>query len=179
MKCHVQPIFRRTHISWWIEYERQPRHLELNVTTMSIDAADMIHVQIMNALYHPTILRTGWWDIWKKPKENMMVTNYGLRLRISQQNQSIEQWASITAYTSIYPLISVSILHKGLNAAFAFGARLIYISAGRNPVNLFFNTCVSIDRSIDLYSHQKIIQHSGLTVMGQDSNMVSNVSHGW
>ena len=170
MKCHVQPIFRRTHISWWIEYERQPRHLELNVTTMSIDAADMIHVQIMNALYHPTILRTG------------------LRLRISQQNQSIEQWASITAYTSIYPLIShlscpsaqsVSILHKGLNAAFAFGARLIYISAGRNPVNLFFNTCVSIDRSIDLYSHQKIIQHSGLTVMGQDSNMVSNVSHGW
>ena len=77
-------------------------------------------------------------------------TNYGLRLRISQQNQSIEQWASITAYTSIYPLIShlscpsaqsVSILHKGLNAAFAFGARLIYISAGRNPVNLFFNTC--------------------------------------
>ena len=87
-----------------------------------------------------------------------MVTNYGLRLRISQQNQSIEQWASITAYTSIYPLIShlscpsaqsVSILHKGLNAAFAFGARLIYISAGRNPVNLFFNTCVSIDRSID------------------------------
>ena len=141
---------------------------------MSIEETDMIHVQIMNALYHPTILRTGWLDDGTHENKNTRKHD-GNQLWLAIKNFPTKpiHWTMGFNYT-ICPLIShlscpsaqsVSQSYiKVLTPLLALGW-FTTLQGGIQSISFFFiHVYPSIDRSIDLYSYQKRIQHSGLTL---------------